>query len=115
PNVLCLYISSFLFHDHSDPRNLHSFPTRRSSDLTNAKMNKDQVIENYQHLWQIENAFRVSKSDLRVRPIYHRLQRRIEAHICISDRKSTRLNSSHVKISYAVFCLKKKKKITAEQ
>src|SRR5438874_10160648 len=30
---------------------------------------------------------------------------------CI-DRKSTRLNSSHVEISYAVFCLKKKKKIT---
>src|SRR5690554_7757007 len=28
------------------------------------------------------------------------------------DRKSTRLNSSHVRISYAVFCLKKKKKIT---
>lgn len=52
--------------------------------LTNAKMDKDQVIENYRHLWQIENAFRVSKSDLRVRPIFHRLQRRIEAHICIS-------------------------------
>src|SRR5690606_42126559 len=29
-----------------------------------------------------------------------------------ADRKSTRLNSSHVKISYAVFCLKKKKTIT---
>src|SRR5699024_12006607 len=29
----------------------------------------------------------------------------------ISDRKSTRLNSSHVSISYAVFCLKKKKKL----
>src|SRR5207302_4788458 len=29
----------------------------------------------------------------------------------VEDRKSTRLNSSHVKISYAVFCLKKKKKI----
>src|SRR5690606_41629620 len=28
---------------------------------------------------------------------------------CLEDRKSTRLNSSHVKISYAVFCLKKKK------
>src|SRR5436309_9505151 len=28
----------------------------------------------------------------------------------VRDRKSTRLNSSHVKISYAVFCLKKKKK-----
>src|SRR5690606_39319641 len=31
------------------------------------------------------------------------------------DRKSTRLNSSHVKISYAVFCLKKKKKYTRRQ
>src|SRR5690349_24759520 len=30
--------------------------------------------------------------------------------LCFSDRKSTRLNSSHVEISYAVFCLKKKKK-----
>src|SRR5215469_17206201 len=29
---------------------------------------------------------------------------------CCADRKSTRLNSSHVEISYAVFCLKKKKK-----
>src|SRR5436309_8193390 len=31
-------------------------------------------------------------------------------HVDLQDRKSTRLNSSHVKISYAVFCLKKKKK-----
>src|SRR4249920_4102212 len=31
------------------------------------------------------------------------------------DRKSTRLNSSHVRISYAVFCLKKKKKIKQQQ
>src|SRR5437868_11446406 len=30
---------------------------------------------------------------------------------CQQDRKSTRLNSSHVSISYAVFCLKKKKKV----
>src|SRR5690606_41249622 len=34
---------------------------------------------------------------------------------CRTDRKSTRLNSSHVKISYAVFCLKKKKKKNQEQ
>src|SRR5207302_6514250 len=33
-----------------------------------------------------------------------------EAGRVLRDRKSTRLNSSHVKISYAVFCLKKKKK-----
>src|SRR5688572_31667031 len=30
--------------------------------------------------------------------------------LCVLDRKSTRLNSSHSQISYAVFCLKKKKK-----
>src|SRR5207302_8877404 len=34
----------------------------------------------------------------------------LEALLAKTDRKSTRLNSSHVKISYAVFCLKKKKK-----
>src|SRR5215813_9214107 len=32
---------------------------------------------------------------------------------CLRDRKSTRLNSSHVRISYAVFCLKKKKQTNA--
>src|SRR3989442_15764722 len=31
-------------------------------------------------------------------------------HVPVEDRKSTRLNSSHVRISYAVFCLKKKKR-----
>lgn len=52
--------------------------------LTNAKLSKDEIIENYGHLWQIEKAFRISKTDLKIRPIYHRLQRRIETHICIS-------------------------------
>src|SRR5690625_5337762 len=36
----------------------------------------------------------------------------VEPHFDRGDRKSTRLNSSHVAISYAVFCLKKKKKCT---
>src|SRR5438874_8522390 len=35
---------------------------------------------------------------------------RSETEVALLDRKSTRLNSSHVEISYAVFCLKKKKK-----
>jgi transposase len=52
--------------------------------LTNANLSKDEVITNYGHLWQIEKAFRISKTDLKIRPIYHRLQRRIETHICIS-------------------------------
>src|SRR3712207_8496813 len=33
--------------------------------------------------------------------------------LCVGDRKSTRLNSSHANISYAVFCLKKKTQLTA--
>lgn len=52
--------------------------------LTNTSLSKDEIIENYGHLWKIENAFRISKHDLKVRPIYHRLQRRIEAHITIN-------------------------------
>lgn len=35
-------------------------------------------------MWKIEKAFRISKTDLKIRPIYHRLKERIEAHICIS-------------------------------
>lgn len=52
--------------------------------LSNTKLPKEQIIENYQHLWKIEYAFRIAKTDLKIRPIYHRLQKRIEAHICIS-------------------------------
>lgn len=51
---------------------------------TNTKLSKDDVINNYKHLWHIEKAFRISKTDLRIRPIYHRLKKRIEAHICIA-------------------------------
>lgn len=51
---------------------------------TNTSLDKEQVIEQYSQLWEIERTFRISKSDLQIRPIYHRLQRRIEAHVCIS-------------------------------
>ena len=52
--------------------------------ITNTDLSIDEVIENYGHLWKIEKAFRISKHDLKIRPIYHRLQRRIEAHITIN-------------------------------
>lgn len=52
--------------------------------VTNTKLKDKEVIENYKNLWHIEKAFRMSKTDLRIRPIYHRLQNRIEAHICLS-------------------------------
>ena len=52
--------------------------------ITNSTLQKEAIIENYRHLWKIEKAFRISKTDLRIRPIYHRLKHRIEAHICIA-------------------------------
>jgi transposase len=52
--------------------------------ITNTKLSDQQVLDNYKNLWHIEKAFRMSKTDLRIRPIYHRLRNRIEAHICIS-------------------------------
>jgi transposase len=52
--------------------------------ITNSKLPKEKVIEKYSELWAIEKTFRISKSDLQIRPIYHHLQKRIEAHICIS-------------------------------
>ena len=52
--------------------------------ITNTSLSVDAVIENYSNLWHIEKAFRMSKSDLEIRPIYHFTKGRIEAHISIS-------------------------------
>lgn len=52
--------------------------------ITNTTLKPSVVLEQYKNLWHIEKAFRMSKTDLRIRPIYHRLKRRIEAHICLS-------------------------------
>src|SRR2546430_8549024 len=55
-------------------------------------------------------AFRVDSLD-EVRSVYEKVRKLPYAKPePVSDRKSTRLNSSHSQISYAVFCLKKKKK-----
>jgi len=53
--------------------------------LTNTRrLPPSKVVEHYSQLWQIEKAFRISKTDLKIRPIYHYQQRRIKAHICIA-------------------------------
>ncbi len=52
--------------------------------VTSTKLDATEVIEHYGHLWQIEKAFRISKTDLRIRPIFHYKRRRIEAHLCIT-------------------------------
>ena len=52
--------------------------------ITNTRLSPKSIVENYRHLWQIEKAFRISKTDLRIRPVYHYRRKRIEAHICIA-------------------------------
>lgn len=52
--------------------------------LTNSRLNKNKILENYKQLWLIEKAFRIAKTDLKIRPVFHYKQRRIEAHICLN-------------------------------
>lgn len=52
--------------------------------ITNAEeLSGKQIREQYQKLWQIEECFRISKHDLRLRPIYHWTPKRVRAHIAI--------------------------------
>ena len=53
--------------------------------VTNAKdLSNQEIIDQYRNLWQVEEAFRVTKHDLKVRPIYHFKPQRVKAHLAIS-------------------------------
>ena len=52
--------------------------------LTNTNYSPELVIETYGQLWHVEKAFRISKTDLRIRPMYHYRKKRIEAHVLIA-------------------------------
>src|SRR5207247_8821004 len=102
--------------NHSTLRPRHSFPTRRSSDLHRhaledpvpaardgralvREQERDtvllEVLERRHHRWG------ALRDDDREHLVL------LDELACVRDRKSTRLNSSHEWISYAVFCLKK--------
>lgn len=51
--------------------------------LTNTKLPENTIIDRYHDLWRIENSFRLTKSDLEARPIFHRLEETIKAHLVI--------------------------------
>lgn len=51
--------------------------------VTNVKLPDDQVIASYHELWHVEQSFRMSKSDLKARPIFHHKRDSIEAHLTI--------------------------------
>ena len=52
--------------------------------LTNTDYSPELVIDTYGQLWQVEKSFRISKTDLRIRPMYHYRKKRIEAHVLIA-------------------------------
>jgi len=51
--------------------------------ITNTKLPEATVIERYHDLWRIEYAFRLTKSDLEARPVFHSLDATIQAHLVI--------------------------------
>src|SRR5204862_8095765 len=104
---------SFFFSPHGPLPDLHSFPTRRSSDLVPAVWHGGGPVIGVVKKAAVGQAQPIRNTAIVIAPKY------IVPAISIEitgpsdmprDRKSTRLNSSHVEISYAVFCLKKKKK-----
>src|SRR5947207_6458075 len=99
--------ASFFFSSFGDPRTLHSFPTRRSSDLAQRQSPPGDLERG-----ATDVVFRVGKRDGQ---LLHAGAGLCDGHRHLrppGDRKSTRLNSSHTVISYAVFCLKKKHTVT---
>src|SRR5207249_10166685 len=104
------------FYSPPPPPDLPSFPTRRSSDLASTFPNRksDSAVACLCPI-SLESAVASSSSKraLTALPSWRntstkRLSAQFIPSLCPIDRKSTRLNSSHVSISYAVFCLKKK-------
>src|SRR5690606_40381569 len=94
---------------------LHSSPPRRSSDLPEGVEQAERLGERLggEHFDAIY-VTTLRRTVQTAEPLARRLglEPRVEPglrEVHLGDRKSTRLNSSHVKISYAGFCLKKKK------
>src|SRR5690606_41852028 len=106
----------FVCRCHLLLRDLHSFPTRRSSDLPS-------TISRALSVTRVNQTSGLARNSRFIRgtcccsggiqgssrgPSSSPQQNTTLSISTNTDRKSTRLNSSHVKISYAVFCLKKK-------
>src|SRR5437899_9296240 len=87
--------ASLFSNCYADTPALHSFPTRRSSDLAYARAIVASIAANRGH---VEPALEIAGHGRAAFAFVANGNR---------DRKSTRLNSSHLGISYAVFSLKK--------
>src|SRR5207248_10741820 len=104
----------FFFYASGRSRVLPSFPTRRSSDLSSFLAVNRHVRASARISHPPAIASRATFRSFASAGTLHRSARQLghhrgDARRRAGDRKSTRLNSSHRTISYAVFCLKKKK------
>src|SRR5699024_12295101 len=106
----------FLYSIHCLHRVLHSFPTRRSSDLflkilsyliENRTIGEKQAIEYFEDKIHDQTILDDLKkaAEITTDVVLFDIDAKRKSD-SMADRKSTRLNSSHVSISYAVFCLK---------
>src|SRR5207248_11267789 len=106
----------FHFFSPGTPRDLHSFPTRRSSDLGGGLLSRRHAgsgRREWARLYELLIVVLVRTPDHERTGVLEPADGgddpalRLLDHAPALDRKSTRLNSSHRTISYAVFCLKK--------
>ena len=51
--------------------------------LTNTVLDEQTIIDRYHDLWRIEKSFRITKSDLEIRPVFHQLDETIISHLII--------------------------------
>src|SRR5437588_8855524 len=101
---------TLFFSCYGDHRDLHSFPTRRSSDLA-IEQEAEKCPEAQRLMTHPGVGPLTALAFVLIIGKAERFQcgKQIASYLGL-DRKSTRLNSSHTVISYAVFCLKKKKR-----
>src|SRR5947209_12645411 len=93
----------------------HSFPTRRSSDLVSTIATERDRSAQGSWTWTWTRTRTWTRTCTWTRDVHVHVLVHVLVLVHVQDRKSTRLNSSHANISYAVFCLKKKKEILHQQ
>jgi transposase len=69
--------------------------------ITNTNLNGKEILNQYRRLWRIEESFRISKHDLKMRPIFHYTPKRIQGHIALCFMTYALIRNAQVKLSRA--------------